>query len=225
MQSLYLTHGGGGDHTYYCRNYPMEQMLDGYHVAAIMPSTPSRYKLANLKHAEQWFTFVSEELPEICNNMFNLSRDRMDTFAMGGSGGGYNSLKLGLRNPERFGVIAAMCPALLCQRFVEELIAKPDDPVRNQGGADFKALFGDQVPDEDDAFKFLEAAAMKGVKTKIFHTCGTEDWLYKINKDFFNRAKELDFNIEWDERPGGHTAEYGREMMPEFIRWLPLKRL
>ena len=222
-QSLYLLHGGGGDHTYYHRHYPIEKWVEEYNLAVIMPSTPSRYKLKDIEHGEQWFKFASEELPEICQNMFILSKKREDTFAMGGSGGGYNALKLGIRKPERFGAVVGFCPALLSQRFVEEM--KEHDGDRYWRYLELKKIFGEQVPPEDDAFLFLEEAAKKELKTKLHISCGTEDKLFAINSDFYKRTKELGFDSTWDERPGGHTYEYGTEMLQEGLKWLPLRKL
>jgi len=227
LQSLYLTHGGGGDHTYYHRYYPIERWVEGYNLAVIMPSTPSRYKLMDMEPGEKWLTYAGVELPAILGNMLNLSKNRGDTFAMGGSGGGYNSIKLAMHFPERFGAIVGFCPALLSKRFVEQ-----KDALREQGdedsgkrGDELRHIFGWPIPPEDDAFLMLEAAAKKEVKSKLFIGCGTEDKLWEMNRDFCERAVELGFDATWDERPGGHTYEYGEEMLKLGFKWLPLEKL
>jgi len=222
-QSIYLLHGGGGDHTYYIRHFPIEAWVNQYNLAVIMPTTPSRYKLKDIEHGEQWFKYASEELPEICCNMFNLSRKREDTFAMGASGGGYNALKLGLRKPERFGAVMGIYPALLSQRFMEQMRGHDGD--KGTRYLELKHIFGDQIPPEDDAFKFLETAAKKDLKTKLYICCGTDDVLHGINKDFQAKTVELGFDSIWDQRPGGHDGVVCAHYIQEGLKWLPLKKL
>jgi S-formylglutathione hydrolase FrmB len=223
-QSLYLLHGGGGDHSIYHRMYAIEKIVGGYNLAVIMPSTPSRYKLKDMEHGEKWLTYVSEELPKILGNMLNLSKDRKDTFAAGFSGGGYNAIKLGLHRPDRFGAIAGGYPALLCQRFVDEMGAK-DDAWSSARSAELRHIFGQPIPEDDDGFLMLENAAKKDLKTNMFLCCGTEDGLFNINYDFYKRAAELGFNPTWDQRPGGHTWEFANELLPVMLDWLPLQKL
>ena len=219
-QTLYLLGGGGCDHTYYQRNYPLEKYIEQYNLAIIMPSVITRYLYSDSRYGMKWWSYCSEELPQICKNMFHLSPNREDTFAAGGSGGGYAALKLGLRRPDIFGAVAGICPAALCQRFVDEMEAGWFERY-----VELKMIFGEEVPPEDDIFKLMETAATKDQKAKIYLCCGTEDKLFNINADLRTKALELGFDLTWDQRSGGHTWEYMGEMLPEIIKWLPLKPL
>ena len=60
----------------------------------------------------RYWTFVSEELPELVGRFFRVSERREDTFVAGLSMGGYGALKLALRQPERFAAAASLSGAL-----------------------------------------------------------------------------------------------------------------
>jgi S-formylglutathione hydrolase FrmB len=180
-QTLYLFGGGGCDHTYYQRNYPIEKWVENYNLAVIMPSVITRYKYSDSRYGMKWWTFCSEELPRVCQNMFYLSKEREDTFAAGSSGGGHAALKLGLCRPDLVGAVAGIHPASLCQRFVDEM----GDSER---GKELRMIFGDKIPLEDDMFELLEAASKKEYKAAMYICCGTEDGLFKLNVDFRDRA-------------------------------------
>jgi len=219
-QTLYLLGGGGCDHTYYQRNYPVEKYVEGYNLAVIMPSVITRYKYSDSRYGMKWWSYCSEELPEICKNMFHLSKDREDTFAAGSSGGGHAALKLGLCRPDIFGSVAGIHPALLCQRFVDAMVNKGEER-----GYELQMIFGEKVPPEDEMFELLEAAALKEHRAAMYLCCGTEDGLFNLNVDFRDRAAELGFQPAWSQGPGGHTWEYTNKILPEVIQWLPLKNL
>ena len=223
-QVLYLLHGGGGDHSYYHRHYPIEQMVQGYNLAVVMPSTPSRYKLIDMEHGEKWLSYCADELPCILGNMFNFYQDPANTFAMGISGGGYNALKLALHRPRRFGTAVGICPALLSKQFINEMDAH-EDALSRKRCAELKHIFGFPIPPEDDAFLMLDAAAKEDVKAKMFVCCGTEDKLLAVNHAFYTKAAGLGFDVTWDQRPGGHDYMYGHTMIAEGLTWLPLQKL
>jgi len=222
-QVLYNFHGGRGDHTFGSRYTDIERLAGPYNLAVVTPTTAGagRVKVRNIPYGEQWWDYYSEELPEIINNMFRVSASREDTFAMGGSGGGYAVLKLALEKPEMIGAVAGMCPMLLSRQSQE--IMKAETP--NDRFKELAYYFGDPFPDEYDIYKILETAGKKDLKSAMFLCCGTEDGLFPLVSGFRDKAIELGFEPAWDERPGAHTMEYGAEMLPVALDWLPLKKL
>lgn len=59
-----------------------------------------------------WEEFVVDELPRWANEQFNTRLDREGTVMTGISMGGYGSLKIGFKNPNRFCAIAPLEPAI-----------------------------------------------------------------------------------------------------------------
>ncbi len=107
---IYL-HGGGGDRTHLVESAPLygrmfdEGLLPPMVVMSFSSGPGSFYYGA-------WEKFVVEELPEWVASKFNCRTDRDGTLMTGVSMGGYGSLKIGLKNPERFRAIAPMEPAI-----------------------------------------------------------------------------------------------------------------
>jgi pimeloyl-ACP methyl ester carboxylesterase len=60
-----------------------------------------------------WETFVTKELPQWAAEEYGVSIKSEHTLLTGISMGGYGSLKIGLKNPERFKAIAPMEPAIM----------------------------------------------------------------------------------------------------------------
>ncbi len=107
---IYL-HGGGGDRTELVESAPLygrmfdEGRLPPMVVVSFSSGPGSFYYGA-------WEKFVVEELPEWAASKFNCRTDRDGTLMTGVSMGGYGSLKIGLKNPERFRAIAPLEPAI-----------------------------------------------------------------------------------------------------------------
>ena len=60
-----------------------------------------------------WEDFVTEELPVWANQTFGTSLDPQKTLMTGISMGGYGTLKIAFKNPDRFKAIAPMEPAIM----------------------------------------------------------------------------------------------------------------
>ena len=67
-------------------------------LAVVMPQVQRSF-YADEAHGARYLTFLSEELPEVVQSFFRVSRRREDTFVAGLSMGGYGALKWALRQP------------------------------------------------------------------------------------------------------------------------------
>lgn len=109
---LYLLHGMNGNHSVWERRTSIERYVSDLDIAVIMPSTDLGFYTDTTYDMNYW-TFISEELPNICHELFpQLSTKREKTFAAGLSMGGYGAIKLGLRKPEKFAAVASLSGAL-----------------------------------------------------------------------------------------------------------------
>ena len=102
---LYLLHGMGGNHSVWERRTSIERYVADHGLAVIMPSTDLGWYTDTAYDMNYW-TFIAEELPEICHELFpQLTTKKRKTYAAGLSMGGYGALKLGLAKPENFAAI------------------------------------------------------------------------------------------------------------------------
>ena len=107
---LYLLHGLSDDDTIWLRRTSIERYVAPLGLAVVMPQVHRSF-YTDEAHGNRYWTFLSEELPELVHHFFRLSRRREDTFVAGLSMGGYGALKWALREPERFAAAASMSAA------------------------------------------------------------------------------------------------------------------
>lgn len=114
-QTLYLLHGGGEDYTSYVRYTNIETWANERKLAVIMPcGTNSSYM--DMAYGQRYYTYISEELPNVMQHVFPLSRKKEDHFVMGFSMGGMGT-STGLLTIRNF-----LQQLHLCQ--VEEILQK-----------------------------------------------------------------------------------------------------
>ena len=110
--TLYLLHGMSDDHTIWERRTSIERYASEKGIAVVMPDGDLSW-YTDMKHGQNYFTFMADELPAVCRDFFpKMSPRREDTFVAGLSMGGYGAFKLGLRCPETFSCAASLSGAL-----------------------------------------------------------------------------------------------------------------
>src|SRR3954452_11495359 len=108
---LYLLHGLSDDSTAWLRYTSIERYAAPLGLAVVMPDVQRSF-YADEAHGAAYWTFLSEELPEVVGSFFRVSDRREDTFVAGLSMGGYGALKWALRAPERFAAAAVLSGAV-----------------------------------------------------------------------------------------------------------------
>ena len=218
-RTLYLLHGMGDDHTGFQRRTSLERYLDEQNVAVIMPSTMRGFWTDMSGGGPRYWTFVSEELPELMESLLGVAPCRETTFAAGMSFGGYGALKLGFRRPERFRAVAAMSAAPMSAMLAKEL---PKQAENEELVALIRRVFGETIRPEDDIFKMaLAAQSLEGPKPDIYMCCGTDDFIYQSNQNLADYLKQLGRAVTWREHPGEkHTWQYWDQCLPEIIEWV-----
>lgn len=217
---LYLLHGLSDDYTIWMRRTSIERYVSRYNLVVVMPDG-GRSFYTDMAAGGRYWSFLSEELPQIVGNLFPVSPEREHTFAAGLSMGGYGALKLGLRRPDRFAAVGAFSALTDVDRFLERRRETPEAAI--EANAIFGA--GRTAPPEDDLFVLLQSCAALPPEERpaIFQCCGTEDMLYDQNRRFRDRVRELGgFRHEFLEGPGGHTWEFWDESIRKFLATLPL---
>ena len=105
-QTLYLLHGFTGDHLTYLRTSKIERYADEHQIMVVMPSVyNSAY--TDMKYGLDYFSYLTEELTDFVERNFPAATKRENRFIAGMSMGGFGTLKIALRYPERF---LAACP-------------------------------------------------------------------------------------------------------------------
>ena len=184
-----------------------------------MPTTHLAW-YTDTQYGMRYWTYISQELPEICRSFFKgMSTRREDTFAAGLSMGGYGAFKLGLRASETFSAVASLSGGL----DVTGLGGRHQE--RN---ALFEGIFGDLSKvkgSENDLFYLAEKLKESGKPLpKMYQWCGTEDFLYEDNLKMRDHLRKLGYDLTYEESPGDHQWKYWDEKIQTVINWLPIAK-
>jgi putative tributyrin esterase len=207
---LYLLHGLSDDETTWTRRTSVERYAAELDIAIVMPTTYRGFYTDQAVGYDYW-TYLSEELPQIMHGFFSLSTRREDTFAAGLSMGGYGAFKLALRTPERFAAAASFSGAL--------------DAARREGFEEWEATFGSRErarEQKDDLFALAEDLDPAACPA-LYQWCGTEDFLYEENVAFRDLAQRRGLPLEYHEGPGDHSWGYWDAQIARVLDWLPLR--
>lgn len=196
---LYLLHGCSDDHTIWGRRTSIERYVAGQDLVVIMPSVQRSF-YTDMVHGGRYWTFISEELPQIAQAMFPISTRREDTFVAGLSMGGFGTMKLILNHPDRFAGGAAFSSVI-------DL-----DWHRQAIPHEWPHVFGsmEQVKDSPNDLYAAAAklAASDAPKPRIFQCCGTEDIFCPPNRKFRDHLNALNLQPTYREYPGNHSWDF-----------------
>lgn len=210
---LYLLHGMSDDHSIWLRRTSVERYVSEYPLVVVMPAV-ARSFYTDMASSPRYWTFISEELPELVKSFFPVSEGRENTFAAGLSMGGYGAFKLALRKPECFAAAGSFSGALT----LDWLKNNKDRNIET------KSIFGEKIKHCDDLLRISQELAKSGKKRpRLYQSCGTEDFLYKENLKFKKHLEKLKYDLTFSERPGSHEWGFWDYEIQQFLKWLNLK--
>lgn len=221
--TLYLLHGLSDDHTTWLRRTSIERYAAAKNIAVVMPAV-ARSFFQDMASGPKYWTFLSEELPALCQQWFPLSPRREDNFAAGLSMGGYGALRLGMAKPDKFSAAASLSGALNLARRLRD-VDKPDSRINK---AEWMGIFGPdlkgQGTEADLYFLAQKLAGAPGPKPHLFTACGTDDGLLSDSREFRQHLDSLHLENTYSEGPGAHDWAYWDAQIQRVLDWLPLTR-
>jgi putative tributyrin esterase len=175
-----------------------------------------------MAYGNKYWTFISDELPNVLHSFFNnLSQRREDNFVAGLSMGGYGALKLGLGKPESFSAVASLSGAL----DISSICLFNENTEEKEF---WRNIFGDaqQVKGSDNDLLALATNLKLSEKPlpKVFIWCGTEDFLYDQSLTMKAHLESLNFDLSYEESPGDHTWKYWDAQIQRVLSWLPIQK-
>ncbi len=195
---LYLLHGYGNNHATWTGYTNAERYAEERNIALVMISADNRFYLDH-GGDDNYYTFLTGELPEFVQSMFPVSADPRENYIAGLSMGGFGALMIGLHNSDRFRAIGAFSAAT--------------DEVR----AD---RFADAVP--ASILEGARACAATGRRLPVYLACGDRDFLFARNEEFRDRLLDLGFDVTWCAAPGmDHEWRFWDEQIERFLDWIP----
>lgn len=223
-KTLILLHGLSDNWMAWAHRTSILRYAEDYDIAVLMPEVQRSF-YQDMKNGPAYFTYVTEELPELATKMFNISVKPEDLMIAGLSMGGYGALACGLNLPERFFGIASFSGAMDLRQFVMDDIFASRKEI-NGWLKDRKGIFGESIeyPQNMDLYYLADKAEKCLTKPKVFMTCGTEDFLYETNVKFKNFMETKNFDYRFEEWSGIHEWGFWDKSIQIMLEHFLLKK-
>ncbi len=203
---LYLLHGLSDDQSIWLRRTSVERYATSYGVCVVMPCG-ARSFYTDMKYGEKYFSYITEELPDIVSEFLKVSNKREDTYIAGNSMGGYGALKAALKKPERYCACAGLSSVADIKdgRFNDTLVP----------------VFGEkiEIPNDEDLFLLAEKTNSNPLKPRIFMGVGTQDFLYESNVRLKEKFEKLGYDFTYRESSGIHNWTFWDEYIQYVFKW------
>lgn len=208
---VYLLHGLFGRNGDWADYTMLPTFAGDYNAVFVMPEV-ARSFYSDMVYGQKFFSYITEELPRICRNTFNISAKPEDTAVIGASMGGYGALKAALSKPAQYGYCCAFSSAWL---FTKEML----DELRTEQGkkaaiahygrqmvTDTHSIFGERLEwkPESDILELAKRAQEEPAQPRIYCACGTEDFLHADNDRFQHEMEKLELDFTYEEWKGRH---------------------
>jgi len=215
---LYLLHGFTGHYD----NWPTKTKLADY--AALYPMiivTPEGnngwYIDSATVPTDKYETYIIEELIPDVQRRYRASAARDGRAIAGLSMGGYGAMKFGLKHPEMFAFAGSLSGAISAASWGEKQF--DPGPIRDSvmqtfGPANSPTRVANDVPQLAREFSSKSKTALP----YLYIDCGTEDFLFKDNRDFVQLLIELKLPHEYRQLPGTHNWKYWDAQVQEVLR-------
>ncbi|MGY4105236.1 alpha/beta hydrolase [Ignavigranum ruoffiae] len=213
---LYLLHGLSGNEDSFIRFTSLERYARDLPLVIVMPTT-DRLFYVNNEAGYNYGDYITQELPALMADTFNIKQDRESTFIAGASMGGYGALNAAFKYPEKYGYVAGLSSLIDIQARYQ----MGPDP---QSPADFHLLFGQESPagTDKDITHLIDQAIQKGQKLpQVWLACGLQDGLISQNRAFKHQYQDQ-LTLQLIEAEGGHDWLFWDQYVQELLTWLPL---
>lgn len=207
---LFLLHGLSEDGSAWMRMSQIEALAEKRGLVVVAPSC-GRSFYTDLQNGQSWFRYLTEELPAWLKSLFHLTLERERTFIAGSSMGGYGAIKAALLRPDQYGAAASFSGVLSMDIIHHNL----DDPRR----VEFEQLFGDlnKLPgSQHDPLIWLKQADSAQMP-RLMVSCGTEDELYPLSRQFLAASHAAGVAVTWHDEPGRHDWLFWNRQLSRFL--------
>ena len=224
FQTLWILHGGKGNFMEWPQYSAIEKlaMLNKFAVVSV-DGDNSMYN--DMPNGDNYYTYITQELPAFLRKHFPLSDKREDNFICGLSMGGHGSAKIGFANPDKYSAIGVFSggPADPVASFEA---ATPEEKERQ---LTYIVKAESMLPGgpNDIWGNFLRLGENGVPKPLIYVACGTKDmpFVYGGMKDFEKFVKDngREDDVIFEEWEGVHCWDFWDVAVHKFVDLLPLK--
>ena len=216
---LYLLHGLTGHSSNWIEKTRVALYATHYDLFIVMvEGNDGWYTDSATVPADRYESYILKELIPDVEKRFRVSQERTGRAVAGLSMGGYGAVKFGLKYPEMFGLVASMSGAFSAGSWTEKELKDPgfirDSVLNTFGSADSPTRAA------NDVLKLAREMSVERIKSLpfIYFDCGTEDFLFKDNRDFAGLLVERKIPHEYRQLPGSHNWQYWDMQIRDILR-------
>ncbi len=212
-RTVYLLHGLSEDGSAWVRKTNAERYALERDLVLVMPSG-DRSMYCDGILGQDYFTFITEELPLYLNRLFGLSLRREQNVIMGFSMGGYGAARAALSYPHRYAAWGSFSGPL----DLGPLLSRVDDRARRS----FPFLLehtGEMAHTPLNPINLLDGNRQRDLRGYV--VCGTEDDLLLCTKLFQQRSEAVGAPNRFVYPEGArHDWAYCDSQLPAFLDFM-----
>ena len=210
---LYLLHGLEANNSCWLHRTQIERYAAEHDFIVIMPEVQRSF-YTDMAYGLPYFTYISEELPKICQNLFPISKSTSNTFIAGFSMGGYGALKCGLRQPKKYGAVASFSGAV-------DIRSALENGTWSLSKEETFGIFGNRLNPENDIRQLTVKASKESTQLPFLYlTCGLSDPLRDSNLELKKQMEFLHIPHVYEEWAGGHDWFFWDKSIQQFIKMI-----
>lgn len=199
---VYQLHGYSDNGTMWLWRSNISRYAEERGLMVVFPDGGKGY-YTNSVQADEYYEDHILETVDFVDKVFNTSKKREDRFIGGLSMGGYGSMKIGLKNPDKFASVCAHSAVMDIVEFYQRAY-KENEVNRIKR---FNAIFGpiENFKEEDELFYWVKK---NGNKIRIHFDIGTEDFLFAGNEKMHKFMLDNKIEHVYETHPGCHSWDY-----------------
>ena len=220
---LYLLHGLHGDANSWLHRSNMERHIEGGDTIVVMPDVRNSF-YQDMAYGEPYFTYLTEELPAYIQTIFPVSKKREETFVAGLSMGGYGAWYLALKCPDKYAAAASFSGFLDAGFRVTPVPEGFGPDAAGQVPPFMFHAFGDMTKvagSDRDIIALFEKDQAAGLLPRLYQSCGTEDFLFPMNRLMNEALTQRGAEISYWEVPGfAHEWDFWDLEIQNVLKWV-----
>lgn len=216
---IYLLHGLTGHYDDWANKTKLGKYAADYDYIIVMPEGDNGwYSDSSTVLKDKYESYIVKELIPKIDSEYRTKASRESRAVAGLSMGGYGAIKFGLKYPEIFSLSGSFSGALGAATWTEETLgskgAAAESILSTYGKAE------SETRRQNDIFRMVRDSNSKNIPSLpfIYLDCGTEDFLFRNNRDFVALLIEKKIPHEFRQLPGGHNWKFWDSQIQEFLQ-------
>ncbi len=204
---LYLLHGLEDNGTAWWRMTALERIAKEHELTVILPEGHRSF-YTDMQYGGGYFTYLTQELPQIVKNLFGILPNQEDTLIAGASMGGYGAIRCALCCPQQYAACGSFSP-----------VESPDNPkIPPLDPIFFRDRPAIGKAEEHGLLQVASQLKNKADIPQILITCGKDDLLLPESEQLAQGLKAQGLPVQYQNWAGGHDWLFWEQSLSLFVQ-------